>query len=88
MWHIVWQYFFLISSTFVHATPVTYFINVIHRIKINNSAVLIKVAGLKEGEKKAMRGIAKNLLKMGIELEKIAQASGLSMQEIQMLKND
>lgn len=41
--------------------------------------------GLKEGQNKAKIEIAKNLFKMGLPLEKIAEATGLTTQELEPL---
>jgi len=38
--------------------------------------------GLKEGHKNAQLTIARNLLKMGITPEKVAEATGLTLEEI------
>ena len=42
--------------------------------------------GLKEGEKKGKIEIAKNMLKKGYKIEDIAEISGLSIEEIKLLK--
>lgn len=44
--------------------------------------------GIKAGEKKAVKDIARNLLAMGIEHAKIAEATGLSEQEVEELVRD
>ncbi|MCP4155243.1 MAG: hypothetical protein GY757_46385 [bacterium] len=44
-----------------------------------------KEEGLKEGEKKAKRGMARNLKNKGMDIVIIAQASGLSIKEIEAL---
>ena len=42
--------------------------------------------GRKEGESEAKEKIAKNLLKLGVELEKIIEATGLTKEKIEKLK--
>ena len=44
--------------------------------------------GIKEGERKAAKEIAQNLLSMGIDPAKVAQATGLSQQEVEQLSRD
>ncbi len=47
-----------------------------------------KAEGKAEGELNKSRNIAKNLLKMNMSLEQIAQATGLSIEEIQTLTDE
>ena len=41
--------------------------------------------GLSEGSKKTQKSIAKNLLKLGMKIEEISKATGLSINQIKML---
>ena len=45
-----------------------------------------KIAGRTEGEKKKQIEIARNLLKTGMEISKIAEVTGLSEEEIEKIK--
>ena len=45
-----------------------------------------KIEGLKEGKKEKSIEIAKNMLKLGYKIEDIAEISGLSVEEITLLK--
>ena len=47
-----------------------------------------ELAGKKEGKKEATEQIAKDLLKLRVEMEKIIKATGLTKEEIEKLEND
>ena len=51
-----------------------------------------KKAGFEDGKKVGLESgkkeIAENLLKLGMEIEKISEATGLTLEEIKNLKND
>ena len=46
-----------------------------------------KEEGEKAGEKKKQKEIAKNLLKMGMDVSKVIEATGLEKKEIEKLAN-
>ena len=52
-----------------------------HRKEINT----VRKVGLSEGSLKAQNNIAKNLLKLGMKIEEISKATGLSINQIKML---
>ena len=47
-----------------------------------------KKAGFEDGQKNKEKEIAQNLLKLGMEIEKISEATGLTVEEIKKLKNN
>ena len=47
-----------------------------------------KIEGIKEGEYKNAVQNAKNFLKLGVSPEIVAQGTGLSMEEIQKIKDE
>ena len=44
--------------------------------------------GISQGERKAKIETAKNLLTMGISIEQVAQGTGLSIEEINLISNN
>ena len=48
----------------------------------------IKKYAKKEGEKRGKKEIAKNLLKMGMEIPKVIEATGLDKEEIEKISNE
>ena len=46
-----------------------------------------EIAGKEEGREEATKDIAKELLKLNVEIEKIIKATGLSKEEIEKLKS-
>ena len=62
------------------------YVSIMERKGIEKGIQLGRTEGIQLGEAKGIASTARNLLRMGLEVSKISEATGLSLDEIEALR--